>query len=127
MLNRWGVLIIGFVLCFVALEIYSNTSIMDQGYLVQELKLQRKVLIEDNGHLQQALASRLSLNKLDDIARERLALYRPQVVRYLDKDISPPHRSSSPPPSAFWQSWARNARAIIGGAIRRVWPHEDVQ
>ena len=95
---KWLVLVVGFLLCFLALEVYRNTALMDRGYLLQNLRARKKVLIEKHGHLQEKLSSHLSLNRLEDYAREELGLVNPEKVRFLKEYFSPPKRSSSPPP-----------------------------
>ena len=98
MLTKWLVLFLGFLFCFLTLEVYRNTALMERGYLLQKLKVRKSRLIEEQGYLQETLSSHLSLNRLDSYARKELGFMEPQNVRFLREHFSPPKRSSSPPP-----------------------------
>lgn len=98
MFLRWFFLFISFILCFLGLEIYRNTALMDRGYLLQKLKIRKEKLMQENGYLTEELSSRLSLNRLESYAREELDLVNPEKVRFLEENFSPPEKSSSPPP-----------------------------
>ena len=98
MFTKWVILFIGFVLCLVALEIYRNITLMDRGYSLQKLRAKKKLLIEENGYLQEKLSFHLSLSRLQDYARKELELVTPEKVRFVKEDFSPPKRSFSPPP-----------------------------
>ena len=98
MFIKWLILSLSFILCLVALEIYRNTTLMDRGYSLQELRAKKKLLIEENGYLQEKLSFHLSLSRLQDYARKELELVTPEKVRFLKENFSPPKRSSSPPP-----------------------------
>ncbi|MBE0478622.1 hypothetical protein IBX65_05825 [Candidatus Aerophobetes bacterium] len=91
-------LFLTFILCFLGLEIYRNTALMDRGYLLQKLEVKKVALIEENGYLQEKLSPYLSLNRLEDYARKELGLVNPEKVRFLKGNFSPPEESSSPPP-----------------------------
>lgn len=95
---RWFSLFLILVFCFVGLQIYRNTALMDRGYLLQKLKARKDDLIERNGYLKEQLTSRLSLSTLEDYARKKLGLVNPQKVRFLKQNFSPPKESPSPSP-----------------------------
>ena len=95
---KWFSLVVIFALCFLGLEIYHNIALMDRGYLRQELESKKSRLIKENGYLQEKLSPVLSLNRVEDYAREKLGLVDPKKVRFLKENFSPPTQSSSPPP-----------------------------
>jgi len=99
MFLRWLFLFVGFVLCLLGLQIYRNTALMDKGYLLQKLKMQKDTLIEENGYLQERLSLHFSLSMLEDYARKELGLVNPEKTRFLERNFSPPKDSPSPPPS----------------------------
>lgn len=103
---KWWLAVVSFIMCFLGLEIYRNTQMMDKGYLLQELKVKKKVLEEENDYLHQKLSPSLSLSRLEEYARENLGLSNPQEVRFLEERLSLPIKSSSPPPfSLKRESW----------------------
>lgn len=81
---------------------------MERGYLLQKLHSKEKILREKNGFLQEKLSHYLSLGKVESYAREKLGLTYPKEVRFLEEKISPPTKSSSPPPSL-----AEKARDLV--------------
>ncbi len=95
---RWVLTIIIFAMLVVGLEVYRNTEIMDKGYLLQELKIKKKNLKEENDYLHQKLSPYLSLNRVEEYARKHLGLDNPKKLRFLQERLSPPMNSSSPPP-----------------------------
>lgn len=95
---KWVFLLVGFVLCFLGLEIYHNTEVMDRGYLLQQLRGKKENLEDKNGFLKQQISSSFSLSELENYARDKLGLINPRKVRFLEKKISPPDKSSSPSP-----------------------------
>jgi len=95
---KWWLAVVSFIMCFLGLEIYCNTEMMDEGYLLQKLKAKKKTLEEENDYLHQKLSSSLSLSRLEQYARKNLGLVNPQEVRFLEERLSPPIKSSPPPP-----------------------------
>lgn len=101
---KWPVAVIIFVMCCVGLEIYRNTEIMHKGYLLQKLKAKKEIVEEENDYLHQKLSSYFSLGRVEQYAREKLSLVKPEELRFLKERLSPPIRSSSPSPSPLEES-----------------------
>lgn len=100
MFGKWFFLSLGFILCFLGLEIYRNTALMGKGYLLQKLEVEKAALIEQKGYLQEKLSPYFSLNRLEEYARRELGLVNPEKVRFIKGNFSPPEESSSPLPLA---------------------------
>lgn len=98
-MKKWLFLALVLIFFCMGVEVYRNVTLMDRGYLLQKLRTRRDSLIEENGYLREKVSRILSLEKIEEYAREKLDMVNPERVRFLSEieQFSPPAESPSPP------------------------------
>ena len=109
---RWLLSIVIFAFVWGGMEVYHNTTLVRNSYVVQRLESRIETIEKENGSLKRKISSHLSLRELEDYARKELNLIEPKAVRYIKKESDGKKESAS-----FWIKIWNRLKELVRGEI----------